>query len=137
MDLATIQKRIDQLEKFLEEVRINKEMLKGECENEQSFLDAVEEVKAATQKKKQIKDEILGKGPNQEVVANIKASTEEITTLKEILSAELTQYYQENNTDEIPDASGIARKFKISVKLMPKKTQYDNRKSFGQYDKED
>lgn len=135
--MPTIQKRIDQMEKLSEEVRISKEMLKGELENEETYLQATEEVKGATQKRKQIKDEILGKGPNQEVLANIKSNTDEITTLRDILSAELTQYYQENNTDEIPDASGIARKFKISVKLMPKKGQYENRNSFGQYDKEE
>jgi hypothetical protein len=134
MDVATIQKRIDQLEKLNEEVRINKEMLKGELENEPAYLEASEEVKGVTQKRKQIKDEILGKGPNQEVLANIKSSMEEITTLRDILSAELTEYYQENNSDEIIDASGIARKFKISVKLMPKKAGYEKRNGFGQYE---
>lgn len=128
VDIAMIQKRIDQLEKLKEEVKISKEMLKGELENDLSYLETVEEVKAAVQKRKQIKDELLGKGPNQEVVANIKNNLEEIATLNEILSAELMQVYQENQTDEVAN-----RKFKITAKLMPKKSDYDKRDSFGKY----
>lgn len=128
VEISTIQKRIEQLEKIREEVRIAKEMLKGELENELTYLEVAEEVKAAVQKRKQIKDEILSKGPNQEVVASIKSNTEEMATLNEILSAELMQLYQEKQTDEIAD-----RKFKVSAKLMPKKTNYDKRDGFGQY----
>ncbi len=128
MDLTTIQKRIDQLEKLQEEVKISKEMLKGELENDLAYLEAAEETKAAGQKKKQIKDEILGKGPNQEVLANIKNNMEEMSTLKEILSAELMQFYQESQTDEIAN-----RKFVVSAKLLPKKSNFENRNGFGQY----
>ncbi len=126
MDISTIQKRIEQLEKFEEEVKIAREMLKGELENEEVYLETVEEVKAAVAKRKQIKDEILGKGPNQKVLAEIKENQDEISTLKEILSAELMEFYQANNTDEIAD-----RKFKINVRLLPKRGEYRN--NFGQY----
>lgn len=129
MDLTTIQKRIDQLEKLQEEVKISKEMLKGELENDLAYLEAAEETKTVGQKKKQIKDEILGKGPNQEILANIKNNVDEMTTLKEILSAELMQFYQESQTDEIAN-----RKFVVSAKLLPKKSNFDNRNGFGQYD---
>lgn len=127
-DIATIQKRIEQLEKLKEEVKISKEMLKGELENDLAYLEIAEEVKAGTQKKKQIKDEIIGKGPNQEILATVKNNLEEISTLNEILSTELMDFYQENKTDEILD-----RKFKVTVKLMPKKGNYDKRNTFGQY----
>ncbi|MFA7253726.1 MAG: hypothetical protein WC107_04170 [Patescibacteria group bacterium] len=126
MDIATIQKRIEQLEKLEQEFKINKEMLKGELENEVTYLEVAEEVKAAVQKRKQIKDEILSKGPNQEVVSNIKSTQEEIGTLKEILSAELTEIYRENQTDEI-----AGRKFKINAKLLPKKGEFRN--DYGQF----
>ena len=120
-DLTTIQKRIDQLEKLQDEVKISKEMLKGELENDLTYLEAAEEAKALAQKKKQIRDQILGTGPNQEVLANIKNNAEEMSTLKEILSAELMQFYQESQTDEIAN-----RKFVVSAKLLPKKSNFDN-----------
>lgn len=127
-DLETIRKRIEQLEKLKDEIKISKEMLKGELENDLAYLETVEETKAANQKKKQLRDEILGKGPNQEVLASIKNNQEEISTLNEILSAELMQLYQESQTDEI-----AGRKFKINAKLMPKKGSYENRNSDGQF----
>lgn len=129
MNLDTIRKRIEQLEKLQEEIKINKEMLKGELENEDAYLQAADEVKAAVQKRKQIKDEILAKGPNQEVVANIKNSQEEISTLRDILSAELTEYYRENNIDEI-----AGRKFILSAKVLPKGASPDKRNTLGQYE---
>ena len=128
VDISTIQKRIEQLEKIKEEVRIAKEMLKGELENDLSYLEVVEEVKAAVQKRKQIKDGILSTGPNQEVVANIKNNAEELATLNEILSAELMQIFQEQQTDEI-----AGRKFKVNAKLMPKQGNFENRDGYGQY----
>jgi hypothetical protein len=128
MDLETIRKRIDQLEKLEQEVKINKEMLKGELENEASYLEVVEESKLTAQKKKQIKDEILGKGSNQEGQKNIKDTQEEIATIREILSAELTEFYQENQTDQVAN-----RKFKITAKLLPKKDNYQDRDDTGRY----
>ena len=133
MDLSVVQKRIEQLEKLQEENRISREMLKGELENELAYLEAAEEVKAAAQKRKVIKEEILNKGANQEVVANIKNNQEEIKTLRDILSAELAELYSEQKVDEIADASGETRKFKLLVKLLPKKAMYDKRNAFGQY----
>ena len=127
MDIEMILKRIGQLEKLQEEVKINKDMLKGELENDLKYLEVVEEVKAAVQKRKQIKDEILGTGPNQEVVANIKNENEEISTLKEILTAELVAHFQENQTDEI-----AGRKFKLNARLLPKNYS-ESRNNFGQY----
>lgn len=134
MELATIQKRISELEKLQEEVKIAREMLKGELENDQNYLEAVEQVKAMVQKRKQIKDEILALGPNQEVVANIKTNQEEISTLRDILSAELTEIFQENDTDEIADETGATRKFVVLAKLLPKRSERRNQE--GQYTKE-
>jgi len=120
MDLSTVQKRIEQLEKLQEEVKISREMLKGELENEPEFVEASDEAKAVTQKRKQIKFEILARGPNQQILATIKENQEEINTTKEILSAELMEYYEESKTDEFAD-----RKFKVEATLLPKKFSYD------------
>jgi len=127
-NLDTIRKRIEQLEKLTEENRVNKEMLKGELENEMTYLEAVEEVKAAVQKRKQIKEEILQKGPNQEIVKSVKDNQEEMSTLREILSAELLAFYQETKIEEV-----AGRRFMFNAKIMPKNT-YEKRNQLGQYD---
>lgn len=136
MDINTIQKRIDLLEKYEEEIRTAREMLNGELENSVEYLAADEEAKEAAKKKKQIKEEILNLGPNQKLAADIKANTEEIKTLKEILSVELMQVYKESDSDEFNDANGEPRKFKVSVRLLPKKGVFQNRNNFGQYQSE-
>ncbi|HOX40683.1 MAG TPA: hypothetical protein PK263_00645 [bacterium] len=135
MDLATVSKRISELERVSEEIRILKEMLKGELENEDAYLQSVEAVKEAVKQRKTIKDEILAKGPNQEAMANIKNLSEEAVTLREILSAELTELFRENNADEIADADGQTRKFVVSAKVLPKKGPKEYRNNMGQYDK--
>lgn len=127
MNIATIQKRIESLDKLEQEVKAQKEMLKGELENEEGYVEANEEAKAAVTKRNQIKDTVLGQGPNQKILMDIKANQEEIQTLKEILSAELMEFYQENQTDEVGD-----RKFKVTVRLLPRKGEYRN--NLGQYD---
>jgi len=126
MDIATIQKRIETLEKIEQEVKTSKEMLNGELENEEEYVQATEETKAAVTKRKQIKDQILARGGNQKILIGIKENQEEIQTLKEILSAELMEFYQKNQTDEVGD-----RKFKVSVRLLPRKGEYRN--NFGEY----
>jgi len=135
VDLATVSKRISELERVSEEIRILKEMLKGELENEDAYLQSVEAVKEAVKQRKTIKDEILAKGPNQEAMANIKNLSEEAVTLREILSAELTELFRENNADEIADADGQTRKFVVSAKVLPKKGPKEYRNNMGQYDK--
>lgn len=137
MDIATIQKRIDLLEKYQEEVKNAKDMLQGELDNSDEYLKVADEVKEIAQKRKQIKDEILATGPNQKLLADIKSNTEEISTLKEILSVELVQVYTENKSDEFNDANGEPRKFKLSVRLLPKRGMFQNRNFDGRYDKDE
>lgn len=121
MDTATIQKRIELLEKHEEELRTARDMIQGELENSAEYQEAVEEAKELLTKRKRIKEEILSSGPNQKLVSEVKENTEEIKTLREILSAELMQYYQKENVDEVIDSHGNPRKFKVVVKLAPKR----------------
>ena len=133
MDMAAIQKRISLLEKYTQENREMKEMIKEELENDLGYVELVEEAKAIAEKKKRLKDEILAAGPNQKLADTIKSNTEEIGLLREILSAELIQVYTENKTDEITDEAGQSRKFKINVKLLPRGVKDDDRDNFGRY----
>ena len=121
MDISQIQKRIGMLEKISKEVKDAREMLNDELENDQTYIEASEEVNEANSKKKRIKEEILGRGPNLKLSEDIKANNEELKTLKEILSAELTQVWGESQSDEITDHNGEVRKFQVGAKLLPKK----------------
>lgn len=133
MDITTIQKRISLIEKGKKEISDAKEMLKGELENDPAYVEAAEEAETANAKKKRIKEEILGRGSNQKLASEMKANAEEVSLLKEILSAELMEVYKEEGKDEIADADGDNRKFKIVVNLLPKGAKLQDRDGFGKY----
>jgi len=137
MDISAIRKRISSIEKYTQENREMKEMIKEELENDLRYVESVEELKAAAQKKKQLKEEILATGPNQKIVETIKSNSEEIGLLRDILSAELIEVYAENKTDEITDEAGESRKFKINVKLLPKGAKDDSRDGLRRYTNEE
>jgi hypothetical protein len=121
MDFSSIQKKIDQIEKLEEENKISKEMLKAELENDESYVQVSNTVKEANKKKKSVKETILLQEDNKKIVEDIKENTEEISTLKEILSTELIDLYQKQKVEEIPDPTGFPRKFKVLVRLLPKR----------------
>ena len=115
-NVELIKKRIEALEKEQEEASCLKEMLKGELEASEEYLKASEEVKAATQKRKQIKDEILSKF--QPTIKELEEHKEEISTLCEILDAELKGYWVADpiNNEQINTNKGI-RRINISAKV--------------------
>jgi len=130
-DFAAIEKTIESLEKYKEEIRIAQEMLKGELENDPLYVEASEKAKETATTKKRIKEEILNAGPNAKIVEDIKYNTEEISTLKEVLSAQLVDFYSKSGTDQIAD-----RKFVVSAKLLPKNAKGDKRNFKGQFSEE-
>ena len=132
MDIGTIQKRIEAMERCQENIKNSREMLRGELENDSAYIEAVEEAKAVAQKRKRIKEEISNRGSNKKLLLEIDENQEELETLQDILSAELTEYYVENKSDEIQDSEGEPRKFKLIGKLVPKKGH--STKKFGQND---
>jgi len=123
--------QIDELE---EENRKAKELMKDQLENDETFQDANIKSKEALKEKRRIKDSVLAESQN--LIEDIRANNEEISTLKEILSAELVDYYNQKKTDEIADKTGETRKFKIIVRVMPQKSTYDKRDIEGKYTKE-
>ena len=137
MDLAQIQKRIEMMEELQRETREAKEMLKEELENDERYREVLEEANEVNAKKKRIKEEIENGGSNKKLLQTIKDNAEELATLKEILTAELVEVYAEQKVDEITDANGDVRKFKLSVRLMGRGSYNEGRDSFGKYSKEE
>jgi len=119
MDISTIRNRIKMIDELEDENRVSKELLKSALENDVTYTEAAREAKEVLSKRRRIKDEIYSQTENEKVVEDIKANKEEIDTLQEILSAELAEYYTREKTDEIEDAKGAKRKFKVIVKLLP------------------
>jgi hypothetical protein len=127
MDIGTIQNRIKMIEDLEKENRIFKELINSELENDEEYIESTKAAKEKALERKRAKDKILSKEGMQKTLSDMKANQEEISTLQEILSVELVDFYEKNKIDEIQDANGVLRKFKLSVKLLPQKGIFDDR----------
>ena len=121
MNIATIQQRIHKIEEYKEEIKKAKNILDDQITSHPAYELANKKTKEAAAEKKRIKEEIYAKTENDKLVWEIKENKEEISTLEEILAGELVEFYQTSKTDKIPDVNGEERKFKISIKLSPRK----------------
>ncbi len=119
MDIASIQKRIASIEQLKDDAKVANEAIKNALDNDAAYQTSLKEAKDINAKKKRIKDDILNQAENREFVEKIKDIKEEIATLEELLSYELVEYAQKNNTDMIQGDDGLVRKFKIHVRLVP------------------
>lgn len=121
MDIAAIGRRISLIRKLEEENKVRKDTLKQALESDVAYVEANKAVKEVSTKRKLAKDAILNQPANRAILEDIQVDTEEIATLKEILSAELVDVFAKNGGKaEIPDESGELVKFKFLVKLLPK-----------------
>ena len=133
MDITSIHKRMSEVENFKNENKIARAALKDELENNSEYIEACEEMKAAAEKRKRIKNEILSATETQKLSLDIKENNEELDTLEEILSTEIVEYFKESGVNEIEDPDGEKRQFKIVVKFLPKKKTWDQREEDGRY----
>ncbi len=133
MDLSVIKERIGIIEKLEEENKKAKELLRSALENDASYTQIAEEAKSAAKKRKEVRDAIFNQEGNAKLAEDIRENLDEIKTLRDILSVELMDFYNEKKTDMITDQDGSTRKFKISVKLLPKGAKAEDRDDLGRY----
>lgn len=119
MDIEQLRSRIAELEKNQTEIKVAKDAIKQQLENDLEYVGARDEAKKANQKKKQIKEGILSLPENQKFVQEIKNNSQDLSVLKDILSAELMDFYQKSKKEEFVDDQGRVRKFKIQAVLLP------------------
>ena len=118
MEIEQIRSRIAELEKNQQETKAAKDAIKQQLENDAEYVSAREEAKKANLKKKQIKDMIMALPENQKYAEEIKNNNQDLSVLKDILSAELLDYYQKSKKEEFTDDSGRVRKFKVQASLI-------------------
>ncbi len=119
MSLETIQKRIEQLDKAQEQLRVIKVTLDDALKEDAKFQEIDAQLRDLTMQKKRVRDEILGQQTYQEAMAKMKDIKEEIVDTSDILNHELLEWRQTNNTEEIIGSDGTTRKLKVSVRLQP------------------
>lgn len=126
METEQIQKRLAEISKEEQEVKTAKKAIKEQLENDLEYVQARDEAKKANLKKKAIKDQIMSLPENQKFAETIKNTQQDLIILKDILSAELFDYFQKSKKEEIVDANGQVRKFKIEAKLVAEKGNFGN-----------
>ena len=119
MEIKNIKKRIANIEKLKEELKITTEAINNALANDSGYQQAVSQAKESNGQKKRLRDEILGQSENQEFVSKSSDIKQELSTLEELLAHELMEYSTHNNTDMIEGDDGFVRKFKIFVRLLP------------------
>jgi len=122
MDKEQIKDRLQKVDELNAQIKVAKEMLRDALDNDSVYQQTEEETKLARDKKKNLVNEIYNQPENRKIVDEIKATREEIATLKEILSEELIEYRNQHKTESIEGHDGQVRIFKFSVKLSPKPT---------------
>lgn len=118
MALADIQQRITDIEAEKEQVNTLKEMLKDSLENDIPYQEAYAEQKDWAAKAKKAKEAAYAAANADKIQEKIAEHNEKIKSLNELLSYDLLQFYQENNTNEFEDANGNVRKFKVAANLV-------------------
>lgn len=111
--IENLKKRFATLEKIKEELRAERELLKAEIENSAEYLQLSEEIKAIKARQEQLTE---NNSIIQDIKEKIKEANQEYTEIKEILSAELVNYYRENNDDQI-EADGKIYRIKVTAKI--------------------
>jgi hypothetical protein len=115
MDILSIQKRMQKINEYKDEIKKTKEMIDNILENSDIYKEAVKKAKETANQKKQAKETILEQPENDKLVWKIKENQEEIKIQKEILVQELIEYYQKTKSNEIKDLNGEIVKFQMSV----------------------
>ena len=115
MEIEQLRARIAELEKNQTETKTAKNAIKQQLDNDAEYVVAREEAKKANIKKKQIKDMIMALPENQKYAEEIRNNNQDLSVLKDILSAELLDYYQHSKKEEFLDDAGRIRKFKIQA----------------------
>ena len=118
MDSATIQKRIDLLEKSEAEYKTKKEMLQDSLRNDEELISLEDKLKDSKQRFTSAQQALMNEPENRKLEMDMKDLATEIKDTKKLLGDELLAYFMKNQTLEYIDPSGQKRRFSVSAKFV-------------------
>ncbi|RJR16295.1 hypothetical protein C4579_00460 [Candidatus Microgenomates bacterium] len=118
--LEVVRRRLTVIENAKVELRKLKEMYNDSFLNDELFVKADKIVKEATQKRKDIQNELAKQPAIADIAGKLKDLKEQIKSEEVSLADELMEYYKTAGVMEIEDADGNVREFQISIRLKPK-----------------
>ena len=118
--LDVVRRRLTVIESSKTELRKLKEMYNDAFLNDELYVKADKIVKEATQKRKDIQNELAKQPAIADIAGKLKDLKEQIKSEEVSLADELMEYYKTAGVMEIEDADGNVREFQISIRLKPK-----------------
>ena len=121
MDQASIDKRLEMLDKSQEEFKTKKQMLQDSLLNDEELVALDDKMKDAKTRYTAHKNALLNEPENRKLQADLKDLAQEIKDTKQLLGDELLAYFMKNNTLEYQDAMGQKRRFAVSAHFVRNK----------------
>lgn len=118
MDSATIQKRLEMLDKAESEYKIKKEMLTDGLRSDEELITLEDKLKDARTRMTAHKQALMNEPDNRKLVSDMKDLAQEIKDTKQLLGDELIAYFMKNNSLEYIDPSGQKRRFSVSARFV-------------------
>ena len=118
MDQASIEKRLELLEKAQNEYKTKKEMLNDALAADEELISLDDKLKDAKTRFTAHKQALMNEPDNRKLQADLKDLSQDIKDTKQLLGDELVAYFMEHNTLEYEDASGQKRRISISAKFV-------------------
>lgn len=118
MDQASIEKRIDLLEKAQNEYKTKKEMLNDALAADEELISLDDKLKDAKTRYAAHKQALMNEPDNRKLQADLKDLAQDIKDTKQLLGDELVAYFMEHNSLEYQDSSGQKRRISISAKFV-------------------
>lgn len=117
MSQASIEKRLELLEKAEQEYKTHKEMLADALANDSELVELEEKAKDAKRRFTAQKEALMNEPENQKIQEKMKDVATEIKETKKLLGDELIAYFMANNTMEYVDGKGNKRRIAVSAKF--------------------
>lgn len=120
---SVIHRYVADTEKLREQMKTQKEMLEAAFQNDVTYAQQDEVVKAEVKKKNEIKQKILKTPVVAMVNDKIKQHREEIKNTQEILSQYVQKYQESTGLNQIMSEDGEVREIVVVTKLVRKSSK--------------
>jgi hypothetical protein len=120
MSDASIEKRLEMLEKAEAEYKTQKEMLNDALSSDGELLELEEKMKDAKRRYNLQKEAIMNEPDNKKLQEKMKDMAQEIKDTRKLLADELVSWFMKNNSLEYMDGKGNKRRISVSAKFAGK-----------------
>ena len=117
MSNASIEKRLELLEKAEQEYKTHKEILADALANDAELVQLEDKMKDAKRRHLAQKEALMNEPENAKVLEKMKDVAMEIKETKKLLADELITYFMQNNSLEYLDGKGNKRRISVSAKF--------------------